>query len=142
AHRLGITVTGRNHVVKPTRDAHDIGQFHRAFHLRVARENLFHKGGPGAWQAHYEDRSSARSSRAGMVFEERLIEERTNACRASFELLNVEWLIQPPHLVAPCIVAKRFLVQSALLKSLAERKRQVSRIAPVNLVARQQLLHG
>ncbi len=83
----------------------------------------------------------ARIPLPARLAKEFLIEEGANACRAPFELLDIERGIQTPQRVAARVVAEGLSVALALLKCLAECEMQLSLIGSIAPVARQQALH-
>ncbi len=64
--------------------------------------------------------------------EECRIEERANARRAAFEVLDIERRIEAPQCIAAGIVRKGVGVLPALFKGLAEREMQLRRIGAVD----------
>ncbi len=74
--------------------------------------------------------------------EEVPIEEGANARAAPLEIIDVEWRIEPPQLIAARIVGEGVRVLPALLVGFAQSKMQLCLVGPAARLVGEQRLHA
>ena len=103
-------------------------QFGRAFHLRMAGEDLLDQGRAGTVQSDNEDRTVVGAAAALQPFEEVRCDgrERFIDVLGDGDLVRIE--SRGPQRIADGIMAKALFVFPAVLECLAEREMDVQRV--------------
>ena len=120
---------------------HDVGQFGRALHRRMTRQDLLQKRGTGTRQADDEDRVARRRTETGPFAEEFRAEGLPGARHARRGLVGVVGDHAATQAVALGIVLEGFLVLRGVLQGLAQRKLQVETVLRRQGVAAQLGAH-